>query len=139
MLQLKDITSVHLVCASFLVGSGKYLRPVDQEQDYAFPYDQLPDEAPRKYDTWDQLLPEDNLKLRNQIPKGHTWWPVVAMKWEDMHLDFGFKDAESYMRAVTKGDEPLWAPCVYQIFDANGNHFGAILDAWPVRVTYFFR
>ena len=111
---------------------------MNQEQDHGFPYAHLPDEAPRDYGTWDELIPDDGLKMRDPCPKGHTWWPVVGLKWQGMHNDFGYPDEQSYMRAVTKGDEPLWAPCKYQIFDCNGNHVGEIIDAWPLRITYFF-
>jgi hypothetical protein len=136
MLAAADITGTQLVCATFLPGSGKYLKPEGMEQDYGFRYEDLPEEGPRDYGTFERLIPDDGIKTRHEPPKNHGWWPVVSLQWKGMHKDFDFPDEQSYQRAVTKGQEPLWAPCVYQIVDGDGNVV-TVIDAWPIRVTYY--
>jgi hypothetical protein len=115
-----------------LPGSGKYLHPITEMQDRAVLFEDLPDTAEEAdYGTWDQLIPEKHgLKLEHKIPEGHGWWPVVGLRWNGMHKDFGYQSHQSYFDAVKLGIEPTWGPCKYQIADGSD-----VISAWPIRIT----
>ena len=123
----------HVTELVYAAGAGKYLRPDHELQDRAMAYDDLPEHGPaRDYGTFERLIEDDSVKLRDPYPKTNGWWPAVMINWKGQ-AEFHGMERSQYYQAVASGKLPAYLPCGYQVID--GVSGTTIMEAWPIRLT----
>ncbi len=141
LLSFSDVESVGLVAVSFSPGqAGKYNHGVGGGlEDIAVRWEDLVDSERGEFQMdegelagkFEQLIdPNLEAKLEHKQPAEHGWWPAVHVQWKKQaEAHFGQSRA-GYFNKMCKGEEPMYAPCGYQIWDGSN-----VVDAWPIRIT----